>query len=109
MIAETLSRALCSQKSNNNGALSGLFFEVGAADLCLKIKGKKEAHSTRIPRRRLRFTQPWRSRWPRRTSAGSCPRRGRVTADDIRQRYSAPVSGILAPQRVSNLRIVTKL
>jgi hypothetical protein len=32
----------------------------------------------------------------------------RVTADDIRQRYSAPVSGILAPQRVSNLRIVTK-
>jgi hypothetical protein len=33
----------------------------------------------------------------------------RVTADDIRQRYSAPVSGILAPQRVSNLRIVTKL
>ena len=33
----------------------------------------------------------------------------RVTADDIRQRYSVPVSGILAPQRVSNLRIVTKL
>jgi hypothetical protein len=33
----------------------------------------------------------------------------RVTADDIRQRYSAPVSGILAPQRVSHLRIVTKL
>ena len=33
----------------------------------------------------------------------------RLTADDIRQRYSAPVSGILAPQRVSNLRIVTKL
>ena len=33
----------------------------------------------------------------------------RVTADDIRQRYSAPVSGILTPQRVSNLRIVTKL
>src|SRR5262249_870726 len=30
----------------------------------------------------------------------------RVTADDICQRYSAPVSGILAPQRVSN---VTKL
>jgi hypothetical protein len=25
------------------------------------------------------------------------------------RRYSAPVSGILAPQRVSNLRIVTKL
>jgi hypothetical protein len=33
----------------------------------------------------------------------------RVTADDIRQRYAAPVSGILAPQPVSNLRIVTKL
>jgi hypothetical protein len=33
----------------------------------------------------------------------------RVTADDTRQQYSAPVSGILAPQRVSNLRIVTKL
>jgi hypothetical protein len=33
----------------------------------------------------------------------------RVIADDIRQRYSAPVSGILTPQRVSNLRIVTKL
>ena len=33
----------------------------------------------------------------------------RVTADDIRQRYSAPVSGILAPQVASNLRIVTKL
>jgi hypothetical protein len=33
----------------------------------------------------------------------------RVTADDIRQRYSAPVSGIVAPQRVSNVRIVTKL
>jgi len=33
----------------------------------------------------------------------------RVTADDIRQRYSAPVSGILGPQVVSNLRIVTKL
>jgi hypothetical protein len=33
----------------------------------------------------------------------------RVTADDIRQRYSAPVGSILAPQRVSNLRIVTKL
>jgi hypothetical protein len=33
----------------------------------------------------------------------------RVTADDIRQRYSAPVSGIVAPHRVSNVRIVTKL
>jgi len=33
----------------------------------------------------------------------------RVTADDIRQRYAAPVSGILAPQPVDNLRIVTKL
>jgi hypothetical protein len=28
----------------------------------------------------------------------------RVTADDIRQRYAAPVSGILAPQPVGNLR-----
>jgi len=33
----------------------------------------------------------------------------RVTPDGIRKRYSAPVSGILAPQRVSNWRIVTKL
>jgi len=33
----------------------------------------------------------------------------RVTADDIRRRYSPPLSGILAPQVVSNLRIVTKL
>jgi hypothetical protein len=32
-------------------------FEVGAADLCLKIEGKKEAHSTRTPRRRLRASR----------------------------------------------------
>ena len=28
---------------------------------------------------------------------------------DATRRYSAPISGIVAPQRVSNLRIVTKL
>jgi hypothetical protein len=33
----------------------------------------------------------------------------RVTADDIRQRYSAPFSGIVAPQCVSNVRLVTEL
>jgi len=37
-----------------------------------------------------------------RTKASNAPR-------DATRRYSTPVSGILAPQRVSNLRIVTKL
>jgi len=40
---------------------------------------------------------------------GCCTGLLRVTADDIRQRYSAPVSGIVAPQCVSNVRIVAKL
>jgi hypothetical protein len=48
-------RALYSQKSNKQTRPFRLIFEVGAADPFLQIETRKEAHSTRISRRRLRF------------------------------------------------------
>jgi hypothetical protein len=63
MIAEILSRALCSQKSQTTTRPFRSSLEVGAADHCLKIEGKKKAHSTGIPRRRLRFTRSRSDSW----------------------------------------------
>jgi hypothetical protein len=37
------------------------FFEIGVGMTFLEIEAKKEAHSTRSLRRRLRFTRSWRS------------------------------------------------
>jgi len=83
--------------------LSGRFFEVGVADLFWKIEGKKEAHSTRVPAPSSALH-----------AVVVIPRAVKDFAGFMsharpgRDRRRAFVSGILAPQRVSNLRIVTK-
>jgi hypothetical protein len=43
-------------KIKQQRALSGWFLKSGWGQSFLEIEGEKEAHSTRIPRRRLRFT-----------------------------------------------------
>jgi hypothetical protein len=102
--ADSALRASATDEETNKQLRALAVFLKSGRPIFSENRGQKEAHSTRVLRRRLRA-----SRGRGDPDGREELQRVRVTADDIRHRYPAPVSGILAPQRVSNLRIVTKL